>query len=57
MKDSCCQFNFVSEKLAEDENFKVIRKNYRVIVNGLNAQKEYSTKIVNFKIRLGRQCY
>ena len=57
MKDSGCQVNFVSEKLAKDENFKVIRKNYQVIVHGFNTPKEYSTKIVKFKIRLGKQCY
>ena len=57
MKDSGCQVNFVSERLAKDENFKVIRKNYQVIVYGFNTSKEYSTKIVKFKIRLGKQCY
>ena len=46
MKDSGCQVNFVSERLAKDENFKVIRKNYQVIVHGFNTPKEYSTKIV-----------
>ena len=43
--------------MAKDKNFKVIRKNYQVIVHRFNTPKECSTKIVKFKIRLGKQCY
>ena len=57
MKDSGCQVNFVSERLAKEENFNIVKRNYRVIVNGFNIPKEYFTNIVRFEIRLGTQCY
>ena len=53
MKDSGCQTNFVTQKLAESLNLPVIQEHIKLTVNGINVPKDYDTKIVELEMNLG----
>ena len=41
LKDGGCQSNFITDKLAENLNLKVIKENVNVTINGINASQSY----------------
>ena len=57
LKDGGCQCNFISERLAEEYDLKVVQSNVNLKVNGFNATKDYVTNIVEFSIDVGGKSY
>ena len=52
MKDGGCQSNFISSDLADKFDLKVLDNNVDLTVNGINCQKNYTTKQVEVEMVL-----
>lgn len=57
LKDGGCQSNFVSMKLADSCNFKVLKDNVSLYLKGINMTKDYCTKLVEIPFCIGDKKY
>ena len=55
MKDSGSQENFVTEKAFKTHNFPIIKENIPLIVNGFNASREYTAKMIELNLSFGEK--
>ena len=53
IKDSGSQNTFISEKLCKLNNFKTVKENLTLTVNGFNGSRTYKTKIVEVSLEVG----
>ena len=53
MKDGGSQSNFISDKFASKLNLTVIDDNVELTIKGINTEKKYQTKSVEFEIKVG----
>ena len=53
MKDGGSQSNFISDKFASKLNITVIDENVELAIKGINTEKKYQTKSVEFEIKVG----
>ncbi|XP_068236952.1 uncharacterized protein [Palaemon carinicauda] len=57
LKDSGSQSTFVTKKLAEENNLKIINSKVKLTVNGFNGNKEYFTEIVEVPVTIGDKSF
>ena len=57
LKDCGSQTNFISERIANTLNLKVIDSSVSLTVNGINSTKSYQTRLVEFPVRFGMEEY
>ncbi|XP_064087699.1 uncharacterized protein LOC135202300 [Macrobrachium nipponense] len=57
LKDSGSQSTFVTKKLAEENNLKIINTKVKLTVNGFNGNKEYFTEIVEVPVTIGDKSF
>ena len=57
IKDSACQANLISERVANDLNLKVINNNVSLMVKGINVHKTVQTRQVECNLNIGEKCF
>ena len=57
LKDSGCQTNIISSKLANDFNLKIVKQDVKLSISGFNEVKDYITNVVEFDLSLGDKTY
>ena len=57
IKDSGSQNTFISKELCEHNNFKTVKENLTLTVNGFNGSKNYKTKVVEVCIEVGTEAF
>ncbi|XP_068245280.1 uncharacterized protein [Palaemon carinicauda] len=55
LQDSGCQCNFITDRAVKKIQFKVLRRNVSLTVNGFNSAKSYNTKVVELNLKFGQE--
>ena len=55
MKDSGAQCSFIDEHIANRENFRIIKSDVNLTVNGFNSSKSYKSKLVEVPLTFGNE--
>ena len=50
LKDCGCQLNYVEERWAEQQKFKVVMENFSLTINGFNSSKNLNTRVVEVPV-------
>ena len=53
LKDLGCQSNFITDKVANSQNLKVLQEGVVFRIKGFNSNKEYHTKVVEVNLNIG----
>ena len=54
LKDSGAQNNFIKQSLVENGNFKILKANTNITINGFNSSSKYCTNVVEVCLMFGK---